>query len=264
MRRAFVAAAAFTIVGAGSVMAADMPIKAPAPNVVSDWTGFYVGFHGGYGWGRTAIAGADLNSPLPNTDDIDPLHAPRLKGAVFGGHAGYNWQWGQRGVVGLEIDYSSTRLRETQTASGPHDVIGTRNDPPEEPDTRTLKAKLDRLASVRARVGFLVGPDFLLYGTAGVASGHANFTDTFVVHSVFNGTSDVSTATGRASANQFGWAAGAGGEWKLWSSGLMLRVEYLHYDFGRTFLAFDGIRNDTMHLDKLTTNVVRGGISYKF
>jgi len=44
----------------------------------------------------------------------------------------------------------------------------------------------------------------------------------------------------------------------------MLRVEYLHYDFGRTFLAFDGIRNDTMHLDKLTTNVVRGGVSYKF
>jgi opacity protein-like surface antigen len=262
--KSLIAAAALTIVAPGLVMAADMPTKAPAPSVVSDWTGFYIGVHGGHGWGRAAIADADLNSPLPGTNEIVSRHAPRLRGSVFGAHAGYNWQWGQRGVVGLELDFSSASIRETQTASGPHDVIGPRQDPPHEPDTRTLKAKLDRLASARARVGFLVGPEFLLYGTAGVASAHTNFTDTSVVHSVFNGTTDVSTATGRASANQFGWAAGAGGEWKLWNSGLMLRVEYLHYDFGRTFLAFDGTRNDTMHLDKLTTNVVRGGISYKF
>jgi outer membrane immunogenic protein len=169
-------------------------------------------------------------------------------------------------VVGLEVDYSSARLQETQTASGPHDVIGTQGGPPPgEPDTRTLKAKLDRLASSRARVGFLVGPELLLYGTGGVAWGHTNFSDTLVTHFVdLNGSRGVVTGTGRASSNQFGWAAGVGGEWKLWSSGLMLRVEYLHYDFGSTSLAFDVIRNDNIHLDKLTTDVVRGGISYKF
>jgi opacity protein-like surface antigen len=263
MKRMFVAAAALTI-APGLVMAADMPIKAPAASVVSDWTGFYIGFHGGYGWGRAAIADADLNSPLPGTNEIVSLHAPKLRGPVFGGHAGYNWQWGARGIVGLEIDFSSASIRETQTDSL-HDVIGPRQDPPHEPDTRTLKAKLDRLASARARVGFLVGPEFLLYGTAGLASGHTNFTDSFVVHFVNpNGSQGEITGSGRASPNQFGWAAGAGGEWKLWNSGLMLRVEYLHYDLGRTFLAFDGIRNDTVHLDKLTTNVVRGGLSYKF
>jgi outer membrane immunogenic protein len=265
MKRTFVAAA-LAIIAPGLAMAADMPIKAPAPSAVSDWSGVYIGFHGGHGWGSTAIAAADLNNPSLNLDEVGPLHAPKLRGSVFGGHAGYNWQWGQRGVAGLEIDYSSSRLEQTQTASGPHDVIGPRAPLPEEgPDTRTLKAKLDRLASARARVGFLVGPELLLYGTGGVAWGHTNFSDTLVTHFVdLNGSRGVVTGTGRASSNQFGWAAGVGGEWKLWSSGLMLRVEYLHYDFGSTSLAFDVIRNDNIHLDKLTTDVVRGGISYKF
>jgi outer membrane immunogenic protein len=177
MKRTFVAAAALTIVAPGFVLAADMPTKASAPSVVSGWTGFYIGFHGGHGWGHAAIADADLNNPSLNLRDVGPLQAPRLRGSVFGGHAGYNWQWGQRGVVGLEIDYSSASLQQTQTASGPHDVIGPRTDPPLEPDTRTLKAKLDRLATARARVGFLVGPELLLYGTAGVAWGQTNFTD---------------------------------------------------------------------------------------
>jgi opacity protein-like surface antigen len=261
VKRTFIAAAALTIVAPGLVMAADMPIKAPAPSALSDWSGVYIGFHGGHGWGSTAIAAADLNNPRLNLDEVDPLHAPRLSGSVFGGHAGYNWQWGQGGVAGLELDYSSARLQQTQSASGPHDVIGPRTDS----DTRSLKAKLDRLASARARVGFLVGPELLLYGTGGVAWGHTNFTDTLVVHFVNpDGTHDVATGTGRASSNQFGWVAGVGGEWKLWNSGLMLRVEYLHYDFGSTSLAFDVIQNDNMHLDKLTTDVVRGGISYKF
>ena len=37
--------------------AADLPVKAPraAPPVVADWTGFYLGIHGGYGWGQTSV-----------------------------------------------------------------------------------------------------------------------------------------------------------------------------------------------------------------
>src|SRR5262245_26781205 len=109
MKRSCVAGAALTCVLAGSAMAADLPLKAPVPRVVSDWTGFYIGIHGGYGWARPGISDFDLNADSP----VD-LHAPRLRGAVFGGHAGYNWQWGQRGVAGLEIDYSAADIKETQ------------------------------------------------------------------------------------------------------------------------------------------------------
>jgi len=237
-------------------MAADMPLKAPpVPRVVRDWTGFYIGIHGGYGWARPGISDLDLNNFVNGNENLS-FHTPKLRGGVFGGHAGYNWQWSQRGVVGLEIDYSAANIKRTQEAVLDPPLT---TDPP--PTTRTLQSRLDSLASARARVGFLVSPEFLLYGTGGAAWGHTKFSDTFV-------SDEVSVA--RASANHFGWVAGAGGEWKLWNSGLMLRVEYLHYGFGSASLAFDTTVDNSKQssfnvpLDRLTTNVVRAGVSYKF
>jgi len=256
-------AALASVVVVSAAQAADMPLKAPVPRVVSDWTGFYIGVHGGYGWARPSISDFDLNhsNPTVESDESLSLHTPKLRGAVFGGHAGYNWQWGQRGVVGLEIDYSATNIKRTQVAIGEFD---------EWDDKRTLTAKLDSLASVRTRVGVLLGSEFLLYGTGGPAWGHTKFTDTimFQVHDGGN------VFVSRASASHFGWVAGAGAEWKLWGTGMMLRVEYLHYDFGSASLPFDfTVSNDgrvskgssfNLPLERLTTDVVRGGVSYKF
>jgi len=274
MKRSCVAGAVLACVLAGSAMAADMPLKAPVPRVVSDWTGFYIGVHGGYGWAQPSISDFDLNhsnlsmSDFLMNDENFSLHTPKLRGAVFGGYAGYNWQWGQRGVVGLEIDYSAANVKQTQGVSDhftAFDGLTT---------TRALTAKLDSLASTRARVGFLVGPGFLLYGTGGAAWGHTKFTDTFVLDYPRQDLTDTVNVS-RASANHFGWVAGAGAEWKLWGTGMMLRIEYLHYDFGSASFAFDtnksmsnGIHvkgaNFNVPLDRLTTDVVRGGVSYKF
>src|SRR5215470_7698811 len=238
MKRSCVAGAVLTCVLAGSAMAADMPLKAPMPRVVSDWTGFYIGVHGGYGWARPSISDLDLNQQgMLNRFGADPrvlsLHAPKLMGGVFGGHAGYNWQWGQRGVVGLEVDYSAADIKSTQRA------IFDRADSNGDVDARTLTARLDSLASARARVGFLLGPDFLLYGTGGAAWGHTSFTNTIALHGLESDRSVVS----RASANHFGWVVGAGAEWKLLNSGLLLRAEYLHYGFGSASLPFGSTGN---------------------
>jgi|SRR5215470_8465275 len=275
MKQSWFAGAALTCVLAGSAMAADMPLKAPVapvPRVISDWTGFYIGIHGGYGWARPNISDFDLNQSNPAivtaaaNDEHFSLHAPKLRGTVFGGHAGYNWQWGQRGVAGFEIDYSVSNIQRTQGA------FADLGYPFFTSNTRTLQSKLDSLASARARVGFLVGPEFLLYGTGGAAWGHTKVTDSYVQHRLGYG-DDVFAS--RASADHFGWVAGAGTEWKLWNSGLMLRVEYLHYGFGSASLAFDADVNTytgdhvkrssfNLPLEKLTTDVVRGGLSYKF
>jgi outer membrane immunogenic protein len=95
--KAGVAALALLATGVGA-QAADMPIKAPfykgpLRSVVSyyNWTGFYLGANGGYGFGQSTW------SLLPGTD-IKP------KGAVFGGTLGYNWQVGSI-VYGLEGDF---------------------------------------------------------------------------------------------------------------------------------------------------------------
>jgi len=137
--------------------AADMPLKSP-PRVVSDWTGFYFGVHGGYGWAQPKISDTDLNKSNPNDvnqfganpNDL-PLGVPKPKGGVFGVHAGYNWQWAQQGVVGIEVDYSGAHINQTQATTIHFDGEQVGNIfIPGEDDTRTLKAKLDHLASARA------------------------------------------------------------------------------------------------------------------
>src|SRR5215510_1601394 len=80
---------------AGPAFAADLgkPVyKAPAPAALlpSGWAGFYIGIHGGYGWGHVT------------TDDIFPFPSSNSpKGGLFGVQAGYNWQFGTF-VTGLE------------------------------------------------------------------------------------------------------------------------------------------------------------------
>lgn len=51
-----------TVAGASIAGAADLAVnppvyKAPPPVILSDWAGFYVGVHGGYGWGSTTFDG---------------------------------------------------------------------------------------------------------------------------------------------------------------------------------------------------------------
>jgi len=197
--------------GAGSAAAADLAVKAPppglAPAYLSDWAGFYIGIHGGGGW-------ADIKF------DDDPAFNSKPSGGLFGGHAGYNWQYGSV-VAGLEVDFDGADIKQT--------------------DANAFRQKTDELASARTRLGYVFFPNLLAYGTAGAGWGHVHISD----------------ALGNtANANEFGWTAGAGLEYKLVDH-VLLRAEYLHYDFGKTtFNAFDNVKE--------TVDVVRGGLSYKF
>ncbi|HLK81530.1 MAG TPA: outer membrane protein [Xanthobacteraceae bacterium] len=129
------------VAGAGSAMAADLPVKAPPapvmPAYVSDWAGFYIGINGGGGWGHT-------------TFDFTPALNTTASGGVIGGHAGYNWQYGSV-VAGLEADFDGADINKT--------ILG-------------VEQKTDELASARARLGYLFVPNLLAYGTAGAGWGH--------------------------------------------------------------------------------------------
>ena len=105
-----------------------------------------------------------------------------------------------------------------------------------------IRRVLLRGLSARARLGYIFLPNLLAYGTGGAGWGHTTLNATGV-------TTDA--------IDQFGWTAGAGLEYKLLDH-LLLRAEYLHYDFGKTSVPVFG--------DNLTetVNVVRGGLSYRF
>ena len=109
----------------------------PAPDIVeaapaNNWTGFYLGVLGGYGWGT---AGTDAAA-----GDLD------VEGFDIGGYAGANWQWGNF-VVGAEGDLLFPFRDET--AGG-------------------ISVDQGLNGSLRGRAGIALDR-FLVYGTAGGA-----------------------------------------------------------------------------------------------
>lgn len=241
---------AAVVAGAGAAGAADLAVKAPvykaAPVMLSDWAGFYLGVHGGYGWGHTSI---DTPAFIDYFDDatFGPLNASP-KGGVFGGHAGYNWQYGAV-VTGLEVDFSGADIK-TSGVVGTFPVFCDCDRPGTGTVSRSVK--FDELASARARLGYVVLPNLLAYGTAGLGWGHSEITGTVTVPN--------SSASLSADANNFGWVAGAGLEYKLWG-GFIARAEYLHYDFAKTTYSFPVVGGVSA---ASTVDVARGGLSYKF
>jgi opacity protein-like surface antigen len=236
-----------TMLFAGPALAADLPVKAPrlAPLApVSSWAGFYLGIYGGYGWGHDSIDA-----------DLFPLSNPAPKGGVFGGQIGYNWQFGTF-VAGLELDSSWADLKDSQSAVVESGTVVLNDTRVPFTLSETLSAKIDYLGSFRARAGFLATPDWLFYGTAGLGWAHDSITaaETLTIGGV---SETVSTS---ASKSHVGWAAGGGTEYKL-TPNLLLRAEYLHYGFGSETYTFSGGGSVN---SKLSVDVVRGGLSYKF
>jgi opacity protein-like surface antigen len=226
--------------GVGAASAADLAVNAPVykapPPVLSDWSGFYIGVNGGYGWAATAIPDLGIDgSAVP----LNP------KGGLFGGHAGYNWQY-KSVVTGVEVDFDGADINGTSSAT-------TSGIPLLEPTT----AKINELASARARLGYLVLPDLLAYGTAGAGWDHTNLS--------FAANPGVQVPALNGGVSQFGWVAGAGLEYKFYGNWIA-RAEYLHYDFDASSVNVSGVGIPTspVSLSRETVDAVRGGLSYKF
>jgi outer membrane immunogenic protein len=134
------------VASAGAASAADMPQSAPytrAPVAVSpayNWSGFYIGAMGGYGWSdRVTIAGVALT----NAD---------LKGGFGGGTLGFNYQApGSMFVFGVEADAAWSDIRRSATIFG---ITG--------------QERIQSFGSVTGRAGVAVDAVFL-YGKGGYA-----------------------------------------------------------------------------------------------
>jgi outer membrane immunogenic protein len=118
------------ISGVGGALAADLPVKAPppAPVVVYNWTGWYVGLNAGGIWPNSdgvshsavagpcnvAVVGCSPAAPGTNAGTVlaggSTFNTGLGNGAGFigGGQFGYNWQFNGRGVLGFETDIAWT------------------------------------------------------------------------------------------------------------------------------------------------------------
>jgi len=201
-----------TALSMGSAFAADLPSRKAEPFVPPPpppaWTGFYVGLNAGYGFGtsdnvtNTGVGVYDLLANHGgNAGPITTFGGTALansanssvnqSGFVGGGQVGYNYQFYQNFLAGIEVDIDGAGIRG---GGGYNGAFATANKYRSvswgRPDGEgiasgtanrfydrtavgggTLSANVDYIGTVRGRLGWLASPTLLLYGTGGLAYG---------------------------------------------------------------------------------------------
>jgi len=155
-----------------------------------------------------------------------------LSGGLVGGTVGYNYQAGQA-VFGAEGDIDWTDLRGSTTAATCPISCQTSN---------------SWLSTVRGRLGY-AADRFMPYVTGGAAFGNINAS---------------SPPFGGANTTNAGWTVGGGIEFAIaghWTA----KAEYLFVDLGRFncgagCLGAGGVTDNV----SFTSNILRGGINYRF
>jgi|SRR5665213_236725 len=229
--------------------------KAPpmAAAEVYNWTGFYIGGHVGYGWGRSTTDTFSAAGALLDTTSNDP------GGAFGGGQIGYNWQFSPNWLIGVEADGSVSDIRGTTTtcsATGCASGTGTTED----------------FGTVRGRLGYVIN-SVLLYGTGGWAWSESK-TDRTVTCVVAGGgicpggpsPSALTGAVASASGSQSGWVAGAGVEW-MFAPHWTAKLEYQHMEFDNVArdLSYPGFPTAFRHnVSDSRIDTVRVGVNYIF
>jgi outer membrane immunogenic protein len=179
----FVAAAMALAFSVGPAFAGGLPsYKGPPPAYVPPppppmWTGFYVGLNAGGTWGDSNnvttsaspfywysgtswVSEAVVSSMLASGHD-----SVNNSGFIGGGQIGYNWQFANTFVAGVEADIQGVAGAGSSAASS---GIGVPWYYPTEAilSARSVSGRLDYLGTVRGRIGYLVTPTLLVYGTA--------------------------------------------------------------------------------------------------
>ena len=174
----------------GVLRGSDDDYAAPAP--IIDWSGFYVGGHGGYssaalGFGNAfqpIVANALRYSVAEGEFNASQLLAARsthATGGSYGAFAGINYQFDEV-VVGLEADY--TFFGKRGSTFDQISRFGLAKDG--YLTTVALKGQasteIEDFGSVRGRAGYAFG-NFLPYVTAGLAIGRAVVSNTVDIQS---------------------------------------------------------------------------------
>jgi opacity protein-like surface antigen/outer membrane protease len=209
---------AVALVSSLGAQAADLPVKAPPPIPVYNWTGGYVGVHVGAGIGR-----AHFSDPFGPSIFGDNVRTPAFLG---GGQIGYNWQApGSHWVVGVEGDVSGLDSVGTNTCLAFSGFFISAN----------CRIRPEATATLTGRVGFTAGPEgrTLFYAKGGLAWIRDS------VDIVTNG-AFITSAAGpdqtSAGLSKWGGTVGVGVEQALtpaWS----MKLEYDYLGFGGSNVA---------------------------
>jgi outer membrane immunogenic protein len=201
MRNVLLSTVAFVAL-TGSALAADLPSRKAAPAYIApvsafSWTGFYVGIEGGADFINNRVY-----------DGVSTVNNDSTAG-LLGGVVGYNYEFPNKFVLGLEGDAGGVLGAKKTHINGYNDN--------------------SYFADVRARLGYAFAERTLLYVAGGVAFGD-------VKSGWVNGASYTD--------DRVGWTIGAGVDYAF-TNNLIGRVEYRYTDLGRAWTGNVGVRTET-------------------
>lgn len=241
MRKLVGSLVAAVVLGCGSALAADLPVKAPPKAVVAtwNWSGCYVGANVGYGWQKSKTVDAD--------GSIDPVGfnggSDTGTGMVAGGQLGCDYQ-SSNWVFGVQGMFHWANI------SGSHDWSSAPGE--------ALRTEASWFGTATGRVGYAVQPQTLLYVKGGAAWVHNKYSDNCP------GVGCGGPFAGIASATRVGWTIGGGAEYAFrpnWS----VFAEYNYMDFGtnNTLLTYVPASVYTYAYSH-TLQTVMVGVNYRF
>lgn len=180
---------------AGVARAADLPnhkVEPVVAPVAATWTGFHIGAHAGYGWGRSTTGNAVLAAVYGSV--------PYLTGPLGGLQAGYDYQFANNIVLGAEADVSHAWL-SSRVGIAPFSFAS---------------GSMDWFWSARLRLGYAMDR-FLVFATGGfsqVTTSGRGFNPFFPAGFTTNNTHS-------------GWILGAGVQYMI-APNWLVGAEYLH------------------------------------
>ena len=219
--------------GLQSVQAADVADMVAEPPLVYDWSGFFVGLNGGYGF-----AGDETISLKPgfhdNAGSLD------LNGLFGGAQVGANWQSGNW-VLGAQADVQLSDIVDADRRLA--DGVEFQS-----------KGSVDWFSTVRLRTGYAVD-NLLIFGTGGLALGGVDYK----VHTVDDPSAAINLSDGYTAS---GWTAGGGVEWGF-SANSSAKIEYLYTDLGKKEIG-SSLSDDSYFKASPSFQSIRMGVDFRF
>lgn len=213
----------------------------------ASWTGFYLGGNVGGAFSSSNAVTSTIyssNNTLGyfSSTDVSAINAAgnqnlKLNAFLGGMQTGFNFQLGSF-LLGLKVNLDSMNQTSTQSIQAIYP-----NSTPESDFNLTQKISTTWLLTADPQIGYVIGNNFLIYITGGLAMTDIDYNETFTDNYT---TYDVNENS-RKNQTMAGWATGAGIEWKFFPKHWSLGAEYLYTDFGNITTSSNNLTDITGH-----------------
>lgn len=239
---ALATAAILAIAGSASAGGYIAPVT-PTPDVppvaapVANWAGAYGGVSLGYSGGGDDEVGVEVFEDGVPVGIATGLTNLKIKGVTADIHGGYRWQRGAW-VFGPELALEGGSVDAEETVSGSGIAV-------------RFKSEVNYLATLTMKTGYLMNPQTMVYGTAGVSHGDFDYT----LSNRSSSASEGYTATG--------YVLGLGVE-RMMNDRMSVFAEWQYRNYGTSDVTFTEGSDSVVTVGTPEHHNVKVGVNFSF